>query len=247
MDAIELEQLAAVIGEEILVRTRVPAGRFDAAIAALIDHTLLKPEATRSDIEKLCAEARRYRFASVCVNPCWVPLAVAEVAGSGVKVCTVAGFPLGAGSTEIKRSETEVAVRVGAQEIDMVINIGALRSGDDETAKLDIQAVVETAHRRGAIVKVILETALLDDRQKAIACALASMAGADFVKTSTGFGPAGATVEDVALLRRAVGSEMGVKAAGGIRTLEDLKRMVAAGATRIGTSASVKIIEATAA
>jgi deoxyribose-phosphate aldolase len=225
----------------------VHVGRIDPAIAGLIDHTLLRPEATRSDIVKICEEARCYRFASVCVNPYWVPLAVAELAGSGVKVCTVTGFPLGASSTEIKRAEAEAAVRVGAKEIDMVINIGALRSGDYDAVKLDIQAVAEVCHRGGSILKVILETALLDDNQKAIACSLAQMAGADFVKTSTGFGPAGAKVEDVALMRRAVGPEIGVKAAGGIRTLEDLKQMVAAGATRIGASASVKIVETTAA
>ncbi len=221
--------------------------RVDPATAGLIDHTLLKPEATGDDIRKLCREARQYGFASVCVNPYWVPLAAAELSGSPVKVCTVAGFPLGATPTAIKRAEAEAAARAGAQEVDMVINVGALRSGDLETVYQDIQAVADACHRAGAIVKVILETALLDDNQKATACALARMAGADFVKTSTGFGPSGATARDVALMRLAVGSEMGVKAAGGIRSLEDLQRMVAAGATRIGASASVRIVEAAAA
>jgi deoxyribose-phosphate aldolase len=221
--------------------------RIDPAIAALIDHTLLKPEATRDDILKLCREARHYGFASVCVNPYWAPLAVGELAGSAVKVCTVVGFPLGATSTEAKVAETAAALRAGAREIDMVINVGALRSGDQKAVKLDIQGVVRLSHEAGAIVKVILETALLDDNQKAVACTLAKLAGADFVKTSTGFGPAGATAHDVALMRRVVGPEMGVKASGGIRTFEDLKTMTAAGATRIGASASVKIVETSAA
>jgi len=221
--------------------------RIDAGIAALIDHTILKPEATRDDVVKICREARQYGFASVCVNPYWVPLVHAELAGSPVKVCTVVGFPLGATSTEAKVAETAAAVRVGAQEIDMVINIGALRSGDHDTVRQDIRRVVETAHEAGAIVKVILETALLDDAQKTVACRLAAQAGADFVKTSTGFSTAGATAHDVALMRGVVGPAMGVKAAGGIRTLADLRAMTEAGATRIGASASIKIVEATAA
>jgi deoxyribose-phosphate aldolase len=217
--------------------------RIDAEIASLIDHTLLKPEATKDDIRRLCAEARKYSFASVCINPCWVPLAASELAGSPVKVCTVAGFPLGANSTAIKRTEAEAAAREGAREIDMVINVGALRSGDYDAVSADIRAVVDASHKAGAIVKVILETALLDDNQKTVACTLAKVAGADFVKTSTGFGPGGATARDVALMRSVVGPEMGVKAAGGIRTLDDLRSMAAAGATRIGASASVKIVE----
>jgi deoxyribose-phosphate aldolase len=217
----------------------------DPSIASLIDHTLLRPEATREDIRKLCREARKYNFASVCINAYWVPLAAAELAGSPVKVCTVVGFPLGATSTEAKVAETEAALRVGAQEIDMVQNVGALRSGDHDAVKNDMAAVAEAAHRAGAILKVILETALLDDNQKVMACMLAKMARADFVKTSTGFGPSGATVHDVELMRMAVGPEMGVKASGGIRTLDDLRKMTAAGATRIGASASVKIVEAT--
>jgi len=221
--------------------------KIDPAIAALIDHTILKPEATRADVTKICREARQYSFASVCVNPYWVPLVRAELSGSPVKVCSVVGFPLGATSTEAKAAETLAALRSGAQEIDMVINVGALRSGDNEAVKFDIQQVVKPSHEAGAIVKVILETALLDDNQKAVACLLAKQAGADFVKTSTGFGPSGATAHDIALMRSVVGPGMGVKASGGIRTLEDVQTMTAAGATRIGASASVKIIEATAA
>jgi deoxyribose-phosphate aldolase len=230
---------------------RVSAGerltKIDPAIAMVIDHTILKPEATRADVVKVCREARQYNFASVCVNPYWVPLVKAELAGSPVKVCTVVGFPLGATSTEAKVAETQAALRAGAQEIDMVINVGALRGGENEAVRQDIHAVVKAAHSAGAIVKVILETALLDDNEKAIASTISKLAGADFVKTSTGFGPAGATAHDVALMRSVVGPEMGIKAAGGIRTLEDLRAMTAAGATRIGASASVKIVEATAA
>ncbi|HTP33858.1 MAG TPA: deoxyribose-phosphate aldolase [Candidatus Acidoferrales bacterium] len=221
--------------------------RIDPAIAALIDHTILKPEATRNDVVKVCREARQYNFASVCVNPYWVPLVKNELAGSPVRVCTVIGFPLGATSTESKAAETAFAVRDGAQEIDMVINVGALRSGDTDAVRRDIAAVVEVAHRAGAIVKVILETALLDDTQKTVGSQLAKAAGAEFVKTSTGFSSAGATAHDIALMRAAVGPTMGVKASGGIRTLQDLQTMTAAGATRIGASASVKIVEATAA
>jgi deoxyribose-phosphate aldolase len=218
--------------------------RVDPTIASLIDHTILKPEATEAEVRKVCAEALKYGFASVCINPYWVPLAARLLKGSKVKVCTVVGFPLGATLTEVKREETEAAVRCGANEIDMVLNIGALRSGDMDRVKQDIAAVVEVAHRGGATAKVILETALLEDNQKALACTLSKLAGADFVKTSTGFGPHGATVHDVALMRSVVGQEMGVKASGGIRTLDDLRKMAEAGATRIGASASVKIVEA---
>ena len=217
--------------------------KVDSALARIIDHTLLKPDATKPEILKVCAEAREYGFASVCINPYWVPTVAAALAGSPVKVCTVIGFPLGANTTEVKVRETEVALRAGAQEIDMVMNVGALKSGDAETVKLDIAAVVEVAHRAGAIVKVILETAYLDDNQKATACALAKLAHADFVKTSTGFGPSGATAHDIALMRSIVGPDMGVKASGGVRTLADVRQMEAAGATRIGASASVKIVQ----
>jgi deoxyribose-phosphate aldolase len=219
---------------------------FDRAIAAMIDHTLLRPEATAADICRVCAEARAYSFASVCVNPYWVPLVADKLGGSSVKVCTVVGFPLGASATAVKVAETETAVRAGAQEIDMVLNIGELRGANEDVVCEDIRAVVSAAREGGAIVKVILETALLDNPQKVLACTLAKEAGAEFVKTSTGFGPHGATAADVALLRQVVGPEMGVKASGGIRTLEDLKKMVAAGANRIGASASVQIVEATA-
>ena len=212
-------------------------------IAGLIDHTLLRADATREEIVKLCREAVQFKFASVCVNSFWVPLVAAEIAGSPVKVCAVVGFPLGASLTEAKVAETEAALRAGAREIDMVQNIGALKSGDEKTVQADIQAVVQAAHGAGAIVKVILETALLSDDQKTKACLMAKAAGADFVKTSTGFGPAGATEHDVALMRRMVGPETGVKASGGIRTLADAKKMIAAGANRIGASASVKIVQ----
>jgi len=252
MDIGELEQLAARIGDEIIAGMKLsgcpcPAPLSRREVARLIDHTLLRPEATRDDILRLCREAREYGFATVCVNPCWVPLAAAEVAGSPVKVCTVVGFPLGAVTTDSKIAEAAVALRVGAREIDMVIPIGALRSGDHETVKRDIHAVARESHNAGAIVKVIIEAALLDDSQKVAACSLASAAGADFVKTSTGFGPSGANPHDVALMRQAVGPKIGVKAAGGIRTLEDLRSMVSAGANRIGSSASVAIVEAIAA
>ena len=220
--------------------------RIDPRIASLIDHTILRPDATAEDVKKVCTEAKKYGFASVCVNPCWIPLVAAELAGTPVKVCTVVGFPLGATPTPVKVFETENAVRAGAQEVDMVINVGALKSGDHELVRKDIEAVAQATHRGGAILKVIIETALLDGNEKAIACTLAKLAKADFVKTSTGFAKTGATAEDVALMREVVGPDLGVKAAGGIRTLEDLKAMAAAGATRVGASASVKIIEATA-
>jgi deoxyribose-phosphate aldolase len=219
---------------------------FDRNIARLIDHTILKPEAIREEVKTVCAEALKYGFASVCVNPFWVRLVAEELRGSLVKVCTVAGFPLGATSTPAKVAETLATLADGAQEVDMVINIGALRGGETSLAESDIHAVVEASHEAGAIVKVIIETALLTDDEKILACQLAKNAGADFVKTSTGFSKAGATAADVALMRRTVGAAMGVKASGGIRTLEDLMTMVAAGATRVGASSSVRIIEATA-
>lgn len=215
-------------------------------IAGLIDHTLLKPEATEAEIRRICSEAREFKFASVCVNPYWVHFAARELVGSGVAVCTVVGFPLGANSTAIKVAEAEAAIRAGAQEIDMVINIGELRGGNFDAVREDISRVVAASHAGGALVKVILETALLDRRQKVRACEISKEAGAEFVKTSTGFAAHGATVDDVELMRRTVGPAMGVKASGGIRSLEDLKAMVAAGANRIGTSSGVKIVEAAA-
>lgn len=213
-------------------------------IAALIDHTLLKPQATGADIRRLCQEARRYGFATVCVNPYWVALAASELAGSPVRVAAVAGFPLGANTTAIKVAETEAVIAAGAREVDMVLNIGELCVGNLKAVAVDIAGVVTAAHARGAIVKVILETCLLNDDQKIAACTISKQAGADFVKTSTGFSAHGATVHDVTLMRRAVGPEMGVKASGGIRTLEDLEAMRAAGANRIGTSSGVQIMEA---
>jgi deoxyribose-phosphate aldolase len=219
---------------------------FDRTVARLIDHTILKPEAARDEVRKVCAEALKFEFASVCANPFWTKFVAAELRDSSVKVCTVAGFPLGATSTAAKVAETLAALRDGAEEIDMVINIGALCGGERDIVKSDIHGVVVASHGHGAIVKAIIETALLDDAKKTLACRLAQEAGADFVKTSTGFSKAGATVADVTLMRRAVGKSMGVKASGGIRTLADLKAMVAAGASRIGASASVRIVEETA-
>jgi len=213
-------------------------------IAALIDHTLLKPQAAAADIRKLCQEARRFGFATVCVNPYWVALAASELAGSPVRVAAVAGFPLGANSTAIKVAETEAVIAAGAREVDMVLNIGELFAGNLEAVQADIVAVVEAAHAHSALVKVILETCLLTDDQKIAACDVSQQAGADFVKTSTGFSTHGATVHDVGLMRRAVGPDMGVKASGGIRTLEDLEAMRAAGANRIGTSSGVQILQA---
>ena len=218
-------------------------GDLEAGIAALIDHTLLKPEATREQIQKLCEEAVRFGFASVCVNPWNVAQCSELVRGSEVKVCTVAGFPLGATLPQVKIYETEEAIKLGAQEIDMVVNIGALKSGLNDVVESDIRGVVAASHRGGAICKVILEMALLSIEEKVRGCVACKNAGADFVKTSTGFGPGGATAEDVQLMRAIVGGDIGIKAAGGVRSLEDLKKMVAAGATRIGASASVKILE----
>ncbi len=212
-------------------------------IARLIDHTLLKPEASRDDIRKLCEEALTYGFVSVCVNPWNVAQAAELLQGSAVKVCAVVGFPLGATLPEVKAFETREALQRGAQEIDMVINIGALKSGLLEAVAGDIRGVVETAHRGGGICKVILETALLAREEKVQASLAAKNAGADFVKTSTGFSSGGATPEDVRLIRETVGARTGIKAAGGVRTLEDLLKMVEAGATRIGASAGVKIVE----
>ena len=212
-------------------------------VAAMIDHTLLKPEATRGDIEKLCREAAQFHFATVCVNPGWVALAANLLRGSGVGVCSVVGFPLGATTADVKHYETRRAIFDGASEIDMVINIGALRSGDLQTVERDISAVVAPCREANVISKVILEVALLNDDEKIAGSTLAKAAGADFVKTSTGFASGGATAHDVALIRRVVGAEMGVKAAGGVRDYEGLKAMVAAGATRIGASAGVKIVQ----
>jgi deoxyribose-phosphate aldolase len=211
-------------------------------LAKYIDHTALKPETTADDIDQLCHEAEQYRFASVCVNPAWVKRAANHLRGTDVKVCSVIGFPLGATTAEIKAMEARRAIRDGAREVDMVINVGALKSGDHATVLADIEKVVDSAHEAGAIVKVILETSLLTDEEKVIASTLAKQAKADFVKTSTGFGGGGATVYDVALMRETVGPNMGVKASGGVRTKSDVEDMIAAGATRIGASAGVQIV-----
>lgn len=216
----------------------------DGTLAHMIDHTILKPDATQDQIAQLCYEARKYRFASVCVNPANVKLCAELLKGSDVLVCAVVGFPLGATSTEAKVFETQQAIRDGATEVDMVINVGALKSRDYELVERDIASIARACHAGNAILKVIIEAALLTDEEKVIACQLCKVAGADFVKTSTGFGPGGATVEDVALMRRVVGPTMGVKAAGGIRTYDDAQKMIAAGASRIGASASIKIIGA---
>ncbi len=216
----------------------------DSSLAGMIDHTLLKPDVTSDKIAQLCFEARKYHFASVCVNPTHVKLCADLLRGSDVKVCTVIGFPLGATSAEVKAFETQNALDNGATEIDMVINIGALKAGENELVAKDIRGVVETSHKAGALTKVIIETALLTDEEKVVACLLAKEAGADYVKTSTGFSGGGATVHDIELMRRTVGPTIGVKASGGIHTHEEAEALVAAGATRIGASAGVKIIQA---
>jgi deoxyribose-phosphate aldolase len=215
----------------------------DLHLAGMIDHTLLKPDATPDQIAQLCFEARKYGFASVCINPAWVSLCAQLLQGTPVKVCTVIGFPLGASAPEVKVFEARNAIDHGATEIDMVLNIGALKARDLDLLAKDIGGVVTAVHARGAIVKVIFETVLLTDEEKTIACLIAKEAGADYVKTSTGFAGGGATVHDVTLMRRAVGPDIGVKASGGVRTYEDAEKMVKAGATRIGASAGIKIIQ----
>lgn len=206
-----------------------------------IDHTLLKPDATKEQILNLIEQAKKYDFASVCVNPTWVSLAAQELKNTDVKVCTVIGFPLGANTSSVKAFETQDAIANGANEVDMVINVGQLKAGEDKAVQEDIRAVVEAAN--GTLTKVIIETCLLSDEEKVRACQLAQAAGADFVKTSTGFSTGGATVEDIALMRRTVGADMGVKASGGARSLEDALAFIEAGASRIGTSAGVAIME----
>src|SRR5438874_12569023 len=218
-------------------------GGAPSGIAAMIDHTLLKPDATRQNIEDLCREAAQFKFATVCVNPTWVALCSRLLAGTGVGVCSVVGFPLGATTADVKGYETQRAILDGAREIDMVINVGALKSGDLRTVERDIEAVTRPCRACGALSKVIIEAVLLTDDEKVTACTLAKAAGADYVKTSTGFASGGATAADLALMRPVVGAEMGGKAAGGVRDLESLKAMVAAGATRVGASAGVKIVQ----
>jgi deoxyribose-phosphate aldolase len=213
-----------------------------AHLAAAIDHTLLKPEATREQVVKLCREAAEYRFACAMVNPVWAALAHAELAGTGIPVGVVIGFPLGASLGSTKREEAAALVKLGAHDVDMVLNVGLLKSGDSYAVQQEIRGVVEAAHEAGAIVKVILETCLLSVEQKLRASELAIAGGADFLKTSTGFSTGGATPEDVALMRGVAGGRCGVKASGGIRTLADARRMFEAGASRIGASASVAIV-----
>ncbi|WP_053372857.1 deoxyribose-phosphate aldolase [Paenibacillus sp. FJAT-27812] len=211
-------------------------------LSGMIDHTLLRADATKAEITKLTEEAKKYSFASVCVNPTWVAYSAEQLAGSTVKVCTVIGFPLGASTTETKAFEAANAIANGATEVDMVINISALKDGNDALVEKDIKAVVDTAAGK-ALVKVIIEASLLTDEEKVRASQLSAKAGADFVKTSTGFSTGGATAEDVALMRKTVGDKLGVKASGGIRSLEDMEKMIAAGASRIGASSGVKIME----
>lgn len=242
----DFRELLSLAGEyeKALPSLELPQGHPDARpIASWIDHTLLKPEATPGQIDTLCEEARRFRFASVCVNSIYVPKARRELEGSPVLVCTVVGFPLGATLAAAKVEETRFALNEGAQEIDMVIPIGMLKGARYGAVIEDIRRIVEVSHDSGAIVKVILEMALLTRFEKIVGCLIAQNAGADFVKTSTGFGPGGATLEDVELMRRVVGPLMGVKAAGGIRSLADAQAMLKVGATRLGTSAGAKIVE----
>jgi deoxyribose-phosphate aldolase len=212
-------------------------------VASLIDHTILKPEATRQDVERICKEALEYHFASVCVNPVFVPVVEGLLRGSKVKNCAVIGFPLGANLSESKVEEARAALAAGAEELDMVIHVGGLKAGDNAAVLADIHGVVQAAHAGGAICKVIIEACLLTEEEKERACRMACEAGADFVKTSTGFNAGGATLADVALMRRIVGPTVGVKASGGVRTLDDLLKMVDVGATRIGTSGGVKIVQ----
>jgi deoxyribose-phosphate aldolase len=211
-------------------------------LAEYIDHTLLKPDVPPQEIDRLCDEAKRYHFAAVCIHPVWVRRAVRRVRGSGVRVASVVGFPLGANVPEIKAMEARRAIRDGAREIDMVINVGALKGGDHDLVRRDIAGVSDACREVGALNKVIIEAAYLSDEEKVVACRLAQLARADFVKTSTGFGPGGATVFDVALMRETVGSKMGVKAAGGIHTADEVRAMITAGANRIGASAGVRIV-----
>ena len=208
--------------------------------AAMIDHTLLKAESTQTQVQQICEEAKQYGFASVCVNPTWVKFSAEQLAGTDVLVCTVIGFPLGANTSAVKAFETKDAIANGAGEIDMVINIGALKDGNYDLVRKDIKAVVDAAN--GTLVKVIIETCLLTDEEKVKACELAVEAGADFVKTSTGFSTGGATAEDIALMRKTVGPDLGVKASGGVRSLEDMNKMIENGATRIGASSGVAIM-----
>lgn len=246
LSASEMTALVGRVAARLGMEPPPPADAAPAAVpvdlATFIDHTLLRADAAADAIDRLCEEARVHRFAAVCVNPSWVARASAHLAGSGVAVCSVVGFPLGAHTPGVKVVEAARAIRDGASEVDMVIDLGALRSGDLALVERDIAGVVAVCRTAGAVCKVIIEAALLTDEEKVLASLLAQRAGADFVKTSTGFGPGGATAPDVALIRRAVGPGMGVKAAGGIRTRADAEALIAAGATRLGTSAGVAIV-----
>lgn len=241
------DRLGRLVGEGAArFGLQAPRQLYPREIARHIDHTLLKPDATRAQIETLCKEAREHAFATVCVNPVWVRLCAALLLGSETRVCTVVGFPLGATLPEVKAFEASRVVEGGACEVDMVLNVGALKSGDYRLVETDIAAVVRASRPGGAIVKVIIEAALLDDDEKVKACVLSKVAGADFVKTSTGFGPGGATAADVSLMRRVVGPDMGVKAAGGVRDLKSAQALLEAGADRIGASVGVKIVQESA-
>ncbi|MGI5920084.1 MAG: deoxyribose-phosphate aldolase [Christensenellales bacterium] len=241
-----LDALIQQITEEVIAKLgagNAPAKDYSpASLAKYIDHTLLKPEASQEQIRKVCDEAKKYHFASVCVNPSYIEFVAQQLEGSGVKPCVVIGFPLGATLPEVKAAETSAVIGLGAKEVDMVVNIGAIKSGDWHLVKRDIEAVVNAAKGR-ALVKVIIETCLLTDEEKVKVCTIAKMAGADFVKTSTGFSTGGATVEDVALMRRTVGPTMGVKASGGVRDYDSAVAMIKAGATRLGTSSGAKIVQ----
>ena len=239
----ELLSLSKTYENELPPMPELPAAPKGIEVARWIDHTILKPEATVHQVKQICQEALEYNFASVCINPSFVPLAAGLLSGSEVETCTVVGFPLGATLPTVKMAETLTVIGMGATEVDMVINIGALKAQAYGQVLNDIEVVVQAAQNQGAIVKVIIETALLTKQEKIIACLLCKEAKADFVKTSTGFSTAGATVEDVELMRRVVGAKMGVKAAGGIRDLNDAQAMIAAGATRLGASAGISIIQ----
>ncbi len=240
------DKVRAMVGEGAArISYNGDGARVPAELARFIDHTLLAPDATAADIDRLCDEAVEYGFAAVCVNPVWVKRASSRLRGTPVKVASVVGFPLGANAPEVKVLETRRALRDGAREIDMVLNIGALKGGDRELVEQDIKRVAEACREVGAVSKVILETSKLSDEEKVVASRLAQRAGADFVKTSTGFGGGGATVFDIALMRETVGPEMGIKASGGVKTADDAQQMIAAGATRIGASAGISIVSGT--
>lgn len=247
----DINELIRQVTEEVVAKLSQDSAQTASAdmspssLAKYIDHTLLKPQASQEQVRKICDEAKKYHFASVCVNPNYIEFVAQQLAGSGVAPCVVIGFPLGATTPEVKAEETNTVVMLGAKEVDMVVNIGAIKSGDWNLVKRDIEAVVNAARGR-ALVKVIIETCLLTDEEKVKVCTIAKLAGADFVKTSTGFSTGGATVEDVQLMRQTVGPHMGVKASGGVKDYAGAVAMIKAGATRLGTSSGAKIVEGTA-